>query len=90
MRADTWPALNHHVDVRVGQGSAIRQLPMPQRWEGWRGRLGSQIVVAGELGDLATLFHVAHPAAALLNMKILDFHVDGGSDTSERVAHSAR
>ena len=73
---------------------------MPERREEGSGRLGRQaggvqpliqklfeVVVAGELVDLAAFFVEPHPAAALLDVVVLDLHADDGADAGEGVAH---
>ena len=72
------------------------QLAMPKRGEegssGFRGQLGPiepliqklfEIVVAGKLVDLAAFFMEPDPAAAFLNVVVLDLHRQNGADAGE-------
>ncbi len=43
--------------------------------------------MAGELVDLAAFFVEPHPAAALLNIVVLDLHLNHGADAGKGVAH---
>ena len=93
-------ALDHHVDVGLGQRLAAGELAVPHGGEEGSGRLAGQagsgqpfiqelleVVVAGELVDLAAFFVQPHPAAALLDVVVFDLHCDGGADAGEGVAH---
>ena len=45
--------------------------------------------MAGEFGHLAAFFVEPDPAAALLNVVVLDLHGDGRADAGEGVAHES-
>lgn len=46
-------------------------------------------MVAGKFGHLAALLMKAHPAPALLDIKVFDLHSGGRSDAGEGVAHQS-
>jgi integrase len=88
------------VHIGLGRGIAIRQPPMAQGREEWG--LGFtaesgcrnpflqilvQVVMTGKLRHLAALLVQPHPAAALLDVIVLDLHSDGGPDAGEGIAH---
>lgn len=88
--------LNHHVHVDLGQGSATGQLAMAQgRKERGLGLVAQsrdgdpflkilvQVVMTGKFGHLAALLAEPNPAAALLDIEVLNLHANGHSDASE-------
>jgi hypothetical protein len=46
-----------------------------------------EVVVAGELVHLAALLMEPHPSAALLDIEVLDLHLDDGAHPGEGVPH---